>query len=233
MKRYIFVSIVLFAFGVKAQTSNWTKDDRNNLYSDCMSYATKYNTITVEQKESICLCYLEETTKKYVKSDFEAKIDIELKRIKDAGLTQCAKNIGVELSTQPKLEVVKEEVKEKSKELNKEFVTKSFLEGKWKSDDNSIFEFQKSGQFTLKYLTNRFSAGGGLIQDGKTGDYFLDGKGKLTMVYNWSEDVGNFTTKIRYFTQTCEYNFVSFSEGYFKMENLTIAEKAIQCNKVE
>ena len=79
---------ILFALTSKSQTSNWSKDDRNNLYEDCISYTTKYKTINNDQKESLCLCYLDETTKKYTKSDFEAKIEIEVKRIKEALLTQ-------------------------------------------------------------------------------------------------------------------------------------------------
>ncbi len=109
MKKITLLILLSIAVKITAQTANWTKDDRNNLYSDCMSYATKYKSISSEQKESICLCYLEETTKKYIKSDFEAKIDIEIKRIKEAMLTQCAKNIGVELTLDSKQETVPSE----------------------------------------------------------------------------------------------------------------------------
>src|SRR6476661_3484025 len=116
-----------------SQSPTWNKDDRNNIFDDCMSYSTKYKNTTGDQRESMCLCFLEETTKKYTKPEYEAKIEIEIKRIKEAVLLQCAKNIGLDLST-TKIEV-KEEVIEKTPErtiakpeTNK--VTKAGLIGK-------------------------------------------------------------------------------------------------------
>ena len=136
MKKITILILCSVIIKLNGQTSNWTKDDRNNLYSDCMSYATKYKSISGEQKESICLCYLEETTKKYIKTDFEAKIDIEIKRIKEAQLTQCSKNIGVDLLVESKVEVLKDEPKELPRaEIPKGFITKAILVGKWKTDN--------------------------------------------------------------------------------------------------
>lgn len=64
MRKISLIILCLVTIKINSQTTNWTKDDRNNLYSDCMSYSTKYKNLSGEQKESICLCYLEETTKK-------------------------------------------------------------------------------------------------------------------------------------------------------------------------
>lgn len=77
--------------------NDWTKDDRNNLYDEYLTVLTKYKSITKEQKESIALCCLEQTTTKYTKKDFSTKIEIEIKRIHESIVGQCAKNIGVEL----------------------------------------------------------------------------------------------------------------------------------------
>lgn len=211
--------ITLFALNIEAQTSNWNKDDRNNLYEDCISYSTKYKSITSDQKESICLCYLEDVTKKYTKSDFEAKIDIELS-LKDAVLTQCGKNIGVDLLTQTKSEPVKEEVQEKPKlENNKGVVTKALLVGKWKTDNSTIIEFRNHGTFVKKLLrkivTNNF---GYITEDKTSGDWFLDENGTLTLNERWTEDIGKFREKLQCYTTSATYKFISFSDNYIKFK---------------
>jgi hypothetical protein len=60
---------------------------------------SKYKSVSQEQRESIALCALESTTTKYVKTDFASKIDVELKRIYESQISQCSKNIGVDLTT--------------------------------------------------------------------------------------------------------------------------------------
>ena len=98
MKKTILTLLVCsFSLGLFSQSDVWTKADRTNLYDDCMSYVTKYKNTTNDQRESISLCYIGEVTKKYTKVDFQAMIDIEIKRIKEAVINQCAKNLGIAL----------------------------------------------------------------------------------------------------------------------------------------
>jgi hypothetical protein len=234
MKKIIFTFLICsISLALSSQSEAWTKADRTNLYDDCMSSITKYKSTTNEQRESISLCYIGEITKKYTKADFQAMIDIEIKRIKEAVVNQCAKNLGIDLNAEAK----KEEVVVEKKEVVpvKTGPNKEGLLGKWKSDSKAIIEFQSGGQFTLQYLVKQpYTNNGGFIVDDKlSGDFFLDEKGILTLVYNWAEDVGALKTKIRYFTRTCEYKFATFTSDFIKLENMTVAEPSIQCNKIQ
>ncbi len=94
--RYFFILLNIVSINCFSQ-NDWTKDDRNNLYDNYLSILTQYKSITQEQKESISLCCLDATTAKYTKKDFSTKIEIEVKRIHESIIGQCAKNIGVEL----------------------------------------------------------------------------------------------------------------------------------------
>jgi len=97
-----------------AQEAPWTKDARNMVYNELLNELTVYKSLIQEQKESIALCGLEEITKKYQMSSYQAKIEVELKRIKSSTISQCSKNIGVELgignveTEKPKVEWTKE-----------------------------------------------------------------------------------------------------------------------------
>ena len=167
MNRILFFIAISISNILLAQSPNWAKDDRHNLFEDCMNYSTKYKNLSNDQKESLCLCYLEETTKKYAKSDFEAKIEIELKRIKEALLTQCAKNIGVELTMASKETLVKDEPKELPKtEQIKGVITKAILTGKWKTDNMSTIEFREDGSYFEKRTDNQITPNKGYIVDG-------------------------------------------------------------------
>ena len=85
-----------------AQTASWTKFDRDNIYSDVYAYlGTNYNQLTNDQRETISLCFLDEVTSKYTKESYQAKIEIELKRIRNSVIDQCAKNHGVNLTVAP------------------------------------------------------------------------------------------------------------------------------------
>lgn len=226
------IALVLSTFSF-SQTDIWTKTDRNNLYEDCLSYLLKYKNTTQDQRESIALCYLDGITNKFKKTDFQNKIDIEMKRLKEAVIGECSKNLGIALLTEER----KEPVTEPKKEVpvaNKKLTKKDSLLGKWNSNDKFTIEFQKGGKFKIEYLGNHFTPEtGGLVQDGKSGDYFVDGRGILTLVMNWSEDIGNFRTKIRYYTKTNEYKIYDLTGDYFKWENITVAEKSVQFNRIE
>jgi hypothetical protein len=222
MKHIALCTLLIISVKYKAQSVNWTKDDRNNMYSDCMSYATKYKSISAEQKESICLCYLEETTRKYIKSDFEAKIEIEVKRIKDAMLTQCAKNIGVELSTKNEEaapEIKKAEISD-SKETVKTKATKIQLLGKWKTDKGSVLEFKDGGKYTE---TNS-------KRESLVGDWFLDDSGTLTIITE-KQYIQLITKKEKVDRKTSKYDFDYFNKDYFKMSKEGELE-VVQANRM-
>jgi hypothetical protein len=95
---FIFTIICSFSNIASSQNSDWQKDDRNNVYNDCMSNTTKYKSANEEQRQSVCLCYMDEITNKFKKSEYNSKIDIEIKRIRESTISQCAKNTGVTLT---------------------------------------------------------------------------------------------------------------------------------------
>ncbi len=228
MKKLLFTAVAFANISMMAQSGTWTKDDRNSLYDNSLDYMTKYRGITSEQRESISLCYIDEITKKYSKAEFMAKIDVELKRIRDSQLSQCAKNIGVELgaASAPETKTVPEN--------KKAIPNKKELVGKWKTDNNSIIEFKSNGTVVFKYLDRFLTSNSGYIVDNvKSGDWFLDEKGILTLKLNWSEDVGTLRTKIRAYTSNYKYSFSSFSSDYIKFENTEYVEVAIQANRME
>jgi len=105
------IFLVALSYNLNAQDSPWTKDTRNMVYNELLNELTPYKDISQDQKESIALCGLEEITKKYTMTDYQSKIEVELKRIKSATIGQCSKNIGVVLDNSPKqtTEVVVEE----------------------------------------------------------------------------------------------------------------------------
>jgi hypothetical protein len=234
MKSILAILAFFLSTIVYSQSDVWAKSDRNILYEECLSYLIKYKNTSQEQRESLSLCYLDGITNKYTKTDFQNKIDIELKRIKEAVISECSKNLGISLL----ISEVKEQVVEPKKEVSpisvKKATKKDSLIGKWNSNDKFTIEFQRGGKFKIDYLGNYFSPDTrGLVLGGKSGDYFIDSRGVLTLVLNWTEDVGNFKTKIRNFSQTNEYQIFDFTSDYFRWENKTIAEKSVQFNRIE
>ncbi len=217
MKKIILtLFICTISAGVFSQTDTWTKADRNNLYEDCMSYITKYKNITNDQKESICLCYLEEVTKKYTKTDFQAKIDIELKRVKEAVISQCAKNLGIDLSTAVKTE----EVADKKGTL-KNKPKREDLIGKWKTDKGSIMEFKEDGKYAETTVKNV----------SYSGDWFLDDKGVLT-IDSEEHYTQILTKKEKVDRKKSVYDFDNFSTDYLKFTREGLVE-TIQANRMK
>ncbi|MBV6462567.1 MAG: hypothetical protein HJHJAOHD_02743 [Flavobacteriales bacterium] len=157
MKRTILLYLLTSLLAVQgfAQSNEWTKDDRNNIYNDCMGYIGKYQNLSNEQKESISLCYLDEITKKYTKKDYQSKIDIEIKKIRETTLTLCSKNIGIELSETKKEEPKKEEPKKETTSSNP---TKEMLTGHWK-DENSEFWLFETGDYKMQYADGKTAKG--------------------------------------------------------------------------
>lgn len=183
MKQTLLIIALLFTSGTFAfsqNNSDWTKDDRTGIFDDCITTLTKFKNITQEQKESIALCYLDEVTKKYTKKEYQAKIDIEIKRIQDATILQCSKNIGVDLSIKkeeikPIVDTVKKEVAPK-KTVNEGNFTKDDLVGVWK-DNNSKMFFNADGSFIVK-MNNGESFGSTYYIDEKK-DIIIDSYGVL------------------------------------------------------
>lgn len=120
-----------------AQSSSWTKADKNNLYQDCMTTLTKYKNLSKDQRESISLCYFQEIIKKYTKDDFQGMIDIQVKRIQSAVITTCATNIGVNLKSTAKTSSVAGEVA----------ISKKALVGQWVSDKLGVFTFSSDNTY--------------------------------------------------------------------------------------
>lgn len=157
MKKTILICLLtsLLATKSNAQSNDWTKDDRNNIYNECMSFIGKYQNFTTEQKESMSICYLDEITKKYTKKDYQNKIDIEIKKIRETTLTLCSKNLGLELSETKKEEPKKEEPKKENISSNP---TKEMLTGHWK-DENSEFWLFETGDYKMQYSDGKTAKG--------------------------------------------------------------------------
>jgi len=138
-----------------AQSGDWSKSDRTNVFEECMSETSKYKNLTKEQQESLGMCYLDEVTNKYSKKEYEAKIEVEINRIKQATIGLCAKNLGLTLETTKK---ETQEIKTPSRKVNEGNFTRKDLVGIWQ-DENSKFYFNEDGTFVMKWVTGE-SAGG-------------------------------------------------------------------------
>lgn len=155
MKNYLPLSIFsLIPTFLIAQNSTWTKSDRNNLFEDCSSIITSdYKNVNSEQKETICLCYLDAITSKFQKENYQSKIDVELKRIKIGTMIQCAKNIAIELSSASPLP--KEELIQKPTNNSP---SKENLKGHWKDEESEFWLFE-TGDFKMNYNDGSSSKG--------------------------------------------------------------------------
>lgn len=242
MRTIITTIVVLLLFKTtstcQVDLQSWTKSDRENLFQDCLSHLSKYKGTLQEQKESISLCYLEKITEKYSKNDFSNKIEVETKRIKESLITECSKNLGISLNS----ELVEDPVAKKEEPQKVESVTdlickKENLIGKWKADANFTLEFHKDGRFVMQYLSPTLNevTYNRIINDVKTGDYFVDEKGIVTMVYSWNEEILRVfkENKVQKYTATYAYKVSTFTKDYFKLENITIPESVRQFNRVE
>ena len=224
MKNTIFTLVItLLTLTGFSQSEAWNKTDRTNLYDDCLGYVTKYKNTTADQRESISLCYMEEFTKKYTKADFQTKIEIELKRIKEAVINQCAKNLGIDLSTTEakKEEVVVEKVEKKEVVNSQKYPTKSDLLGKWKTDKGNIVEFKDGGKYNETTIK-------GVVTPG---DWFLDDKGVLTINREYHYEA-LLTKKPKVDIIKDVYNIESFSSDFLKYSREGVPE-TIQANKMK
>lgn len=98
MKKVFTSVIMILSVSWALSQSSWTKEERNNMYENYLSLiSSKNKEITKDQKESLALCAMNSTCEKYSKYDFSSKIEVETKRIYDAQVELCAKNLGVSL----------------------------------------------------------------------------------------------------------------------------------------
>lgn len=160
-KIILFVSLLISSLTSFAQSSDWTKDDRNNIYEEYLNALTKYRNITQEQKESISLCCLKEITEKYNKKEFHSKIEVELKRIREATISTCAKNVGVNLG--------ETSIKEETKETKSGIINAENFSGTWTSNVGDYTFTATDGTYTCKSATER-----GCMND--RGDFVIKGK---------------------------------------------------------
>jgi len=190
--------------------NDWTKDDRNNLYDEYLGIITKYKNLTSEQKESIGLCCLDATTTKYTKKDFAAKIEIEIKRIQESVIGQCAKNIGVVLETS---KIEPENVKISSNNV----FSKENLVGSWRTDKGTTITFNESGTFLKTFHENipiiKWSDYMRIQGQTTSGDWFLDGSGILTLTEKWVAVETKLIGKPKLWNDS--------ANGKFKIESLT------------
>jgi hypothetical protein len=63
MKRCIVFCFMFMTFYSFTQSPQWSKEDSTNKYEHYTSILLHYKNLTTEQRESISLCCLEETTK--------------------------------------------------------------------------------------------------------------------------------------------------------------------------
>ncbi len=162
MKTFLLISFFAFSVSCFSQSTEWTKEDRSSIYDDYLNALVKYKNLTKDQKESISLCCLDEVTKKYTKKELQSKIDIELKRIQDAMINQCAKNIGVNFSESS----INEDVPTKNQDVKGSYKKEDF-DGSW------TFE---SGVYTFYLIDDEFKYINPARTNEARGKWYLDGK---------------------------------------------------------
>ena len=157
MKNIFFpcLLILLLATISNAQSTDWTKSDNENLFSDCKSYISKYVSLTDEQRESLCMCFYKDINKKYSKAEFQAMLDIETKRIKESTINQCATNSSYKLFEQKKEEPKPEPKKTEPSEMK---ATKENLTGHWKYDEGEFWLFE-TGDYRMDYNDGKKAKG--------------------------------------------------------------------------
>jgi len=80
-------------------SSDWSKDDRTLYYNEISTYLNKYE-LTPQEKERVSLCFVDEITKSYTKSDVNNFIEAEIKKIKNEVFKKCIESNGVVLKKQ-------------------------------------------------------------------------------------------------------------------------------------
>lgn len=152
----LLTSISVFA--QTTQKSKWLKAERENLYQECVDLSQCKKTLTEEQRESLCLCYLNEIEKNYTKEQFRNLIDVELKRAQQSVLTLCAENLGIDYSTQ-KIDLSLKPVDTAIEKPKTDVVlSKKYFVGTWLSDVGT-FNFLEYGEYRLSSIDNKICKG--------------------------------------------------------------------------
>jgi hypothetical protein len=221
MKNFILsLTLLLCSIGNLKSSTNWTKEDRAILYQEYIDILNNYPNIGKDQKESIAICALNSICEKYTKSDYQSKIDIEIKRIKESTVNICAKNISIDLSNNNSSE------KDKDNGLTKEALT-----GKWKTDVGFTIEFFTNGTFTKEFSNNFQNINRNYINNQKSsGDWILDASGTLYLMEKYEEKIITlFAPKIVPINSKSKINFQNFSRDSFKA---TIVEGEFCCGEM-
>ncbi len=140
------------------QAYDWTKDSRNNIFEESVGALSKNKKINKDQKETVALCCVDAITTKYSRKEFESKIDAEHKRIMQATLLQCSKNVGVEL----------EEKEAESKPVNPDAETdptKENMVGHWRTSLGEEYWFFKTGDFKVLRSNGKTEMGSWSIEN--------------------------------------------------------------------
>jgi hypothetical protein len=193
---------------VSTEPVNWTKEDKSKLAKSANDLLEDYQHISLSDKEKIALCFIEEITTNKTKQDYESLIEIELRQLKTATISKCSKKLGVNLEAPVKTEVKVE------KNMREQII------GTWKTDQDCSIIFNENGTcirtFKEDYWTPRFTQIEGNVVNG---EWFIDEKGILTLKENWIEIEAKLLTTKRYSgNESNKYNFVNYSNNYFKME---------------
>jgi hypothetical protein len=188
--------------------SDWTKEDKSALVKQVMKELEKFN-ITQNHKETIALCFVDETCENFTKSQFNNLIQLEMDRYINTTIERCSKKNNIDLNGKPE------------KENNPIKFSKSSLFGTWNSDQGFTITFNEDGTFVKIYKTDFIIASRYTrIENSKiTGDWFLDEDGNLTLVENWVElEFKLFKTKRYSYSERSNYRITNLTEDFFKLQ---------------
>ena len=184
---------------------DWTKADKELLTKDFNLYIEKYDHLSDEQKESLTLCFISNTTSQKTKKEYFEMIQIELNKLKQTGLSHCAKNSKIDL--------------EYTKEAPKNLITRENLIGTWKTDQGRTITFNENGTFLKNFNESFVTTEIMYIKNQTTsGDWFMDASGILTMTEKWIAGESKlFKTKFWSYELSGKYKFETLTTDFFKM----------------
>ncbi len=143
MKKILAAIGILITIDGWGQNAEWNKTDAESLFNEAVSMLSKYP-IKQEQKETIGICFKDKVTSGFKKSDYNLKLEVELKRIKENALNECAKTSGIELKEeQPKVE------KPVEKKIDKSEVNLANLSATW-IFESETFTFSEGGNYLIE-----------------------------------------------------------------------------------
>jgi len=188
-------------------SNEWTKEDKSNLVKHSMTQMENLK-ISEADKETIALCYVDQTCSNKTKDEYNNMIKLELDRYSKSTIEKCANKNNIDLNGEPQVE-------QKNTSFNK-----SYLIGTWNTDQGFNITFNEDGTFIKIFksdiwVASRYTK----IENSKvTGDWFIDESGNITLNENWIELEYKLTKTKRYsYTETSSYNLVSNTEDYFKI----------------